>query len=269
MKIQNNILVFLLIIICSSCEEVVKVDLQESIPKLVVEASIIWEKGSSGNIQIIHLTNTSPYFNSEISPAQDALVEIRSSNGEIYKFTEEGPGVYINTNFSPILNEEYQLTILYDNQVYHATERMTPVVNIEEVDQTPNGGFGGNDIELKAYYMDPVETSNYYLFKFIFENLSIQIYNDEFTNGNNTFAYYSDEDLRVGDTVNFEIQGISKRFYEYLYILSSQAGENNGGPFQTQPTTVRGNIINETDPENFAFGYFRLSQSNKFDYTIR
>lgn len=261
----------MLIIIFSflSCEDVVEVDLQESEPRLVIEASIIWDKGTSGNDQVIYLTQTTPYFDSGISPAEDALIEILSSTGEIFKFTEENPGVYVNYNFLLELNKEYQLHILYNNEEYTATESMVPVVDFEEVTQNLNGGFSGKDIELKAYFNDPPIIPNYYLFRFLFEDLELQISNDEFTNGNRTFAYYSNEDLEIGDQVNFEIQGISKSYYEYLYILSSQAGENNGGPFQTQPTTVRGNIINETNLSNFAFGYFRLSQTSKIDYTIQ
>ncbi len=269
MKIVHNIVLIIFTIICYSCEEVVQVDLQESSPRLVVEASIIWEKSSNGNSQIIYLTETTPYFDSEISPAKDAIVEIVSNSGDSFKFIEEDSGIYVNTNFLPELNKEYQLTIRYNNEVYSATESMIPVVDLEEVEQTLNGGFSGDDIELKAYFTDPAEISNYYLFKFYLEDISVRINDDEFTNGNRTFAYFSDEDLKVGDIVNFEIQGISERFYEYLYILSSQAGENNGGPFQTQPTTVRGNIINETNPDNFAFGYFRLSQSDNLEYTIQ
>jgi len=268
MKAANKILILILLIICFSCEEVIQVDLQESEPRLVIEASILWEKGTNGNNQIIKLTTTTPYFDSAYSPAQEAIVEIISSTGESYSFIEENPGIYVNTNFLPELNNEYQLTILYNNEVYSATEFMIPVVNLEEVEQSLNGGFSGDEIELKAYYTDPPEIPNYYLFKFFLDDFSIQIYEDEFTNGNRTFAYFSDEDLEVGDMVSFEMQGISERFYEYLFILSSQAGENNGGPFQTQPTTVRGNIVNETNPDNFAFGYFRLSETNNLDYTI-
>lgn len=253
----------------SSCEEVVDIDLNESEPRLVVEASIIWKKDSIGNTQIINLTTTTPFFDSVSSPAENAMVEVSASSGEIFKFNEVYPGIYLTSDFLPELNKEYILTIQYDNEIYTATERMMPVVDIEEVEQTINGGFSGEDIELKAFYTDPVEINNFYLFKFFFEDVSIQIYDDEFTDGNRTFAYFSNEDLKIGDQVDFEIQGISERFYEYLFILSSQAGENNGGPFQTQPTTVRGNLINETNSGNFAFGYFRLSQSNQLNYTIQ
>jgi len=269
MKLLNNISVLIFLLLCFSCEEVIDIDLQKSNPRLVVEASIIWDKDGTGNLQIINLSTTTPYFNSEYSPARDARVTMTTSSGETFNFLEENPGVYVNSNFLPVLYQAYELTIIYEGENYIGRETMIPVVTLEEVEQTLNGGFSGDEIELKAYYTDPADIPNYYLFKFSFEDLSLQIYNDEFTNGNRTFAYFSDEDLAIGDTVNFEIQGISERFYEYMYILSSQAGESNGGPFQTQPTTVRGNIINESNPDNFAFGYFRLSQSDNLEYTIQ
>ncbi|TVZ25396.1 uncharacterized protein DUF4249 [Gillisia sp. Hel_I_86] len=268
MRALLNMGFFLMLLILSSCEEVVEVDLQESEPKLVVEASIIWEKESLGNNQYIILSSTTSFYNSENPPAEGANVIINSATEETYQFTEISPGIYENTNFKPELYKSYTLSINYKNEFYTASEKMIPVVDLENIEQTSNGGFNGNDIELKAYYSDPSEIKNYYLLKFFFENTSLQIYNDEFTNGNRTFAYFSDEDLKSGDQVNFEIQGVSERFYEYLYILSSQAGENNGGPFQTQPTTVRGNIVNTTTPENFAFGYFRLSQSDTLTYLV-
>jgi len=270
MKIAFRVFAFLLLMISFSCEDVVQIDLQESTPRLVVEASIIWKKGTNGNYQIIKLTTTKPYFETDYSPATGAIVEIKTPSGETFNFIEEYAGIYTNTNFVPNLNAEYQLTILFNEEIYTASESMIPVVNLEEVEQTFNGGFSGDEIELRAYFSDPAEIPNYYLFKFLLqEDITLQIYEDEFTNGNRTFAYFSDENLEVGDMVSFEIQGISERFYEYLYILSSQAGESNGGPFQTQPTIVRGNIINESNPDNFAFGYFRLSETNNLDYTIQ
>ncbi|WP_010227727.1 DUF4249 domain-containing protein [Gillisia marina] len=268
MRTLLNLFLSTILIFLFSCEEVVEVDLQESEPRLVVEASIIWEKETSGNNQIIILSTTASFFNSENPPAEGALVIVSSSIEEVYEFSEVAPGVYENNNFKPEIDETYTLSINYNNEIYTASEKMISVVDLENVEQSLNGGFGGDDIELKAYYSDPSEVENFYLFKFFFDDSSLQIYNDEFTNGNRTFAYFSDEDLKTGDQVNFQIQGISERFYEYLYILSSQAGENNGGPFQTQPTTVRGNIINTTNAENFAFGYFRLSQSDTLIYEV-
>ncbi|MFO7720845.1 MAG: DUF4249 family protein [Gillisia sp.] len=252
-----------------SCEEVVDVELEESEPRLVVEASILWKKETTGHFQIIKLTTTGPFFAESTPPAKGAQVSVKSKNGTLYVFEELEPGFYINDIFDPELNETYDLEIFYKDEVYTATESLIPVSSLEYVEQATGGGFGGEDIELRAYYFDPPDVENYYFFRFFSDDLSIQISSDEFTDGNLTFAYFSNDDLAPGAEVDFEIQGISKRFYEYMFILRSQAGTSGGGPFQTQPTTVRGNIINTTNPENFAFGYFRLSETDLLSYTIQ
>ncbi len=269
MKNLKITLLLLMILGIYSCEEVVDVKLEESEPRLVVEASILWKKETTGNFQIIRLTTTAPFFEDSTPPAEEAEVTVRSENGDLYIFEELEPGFYINDFFQPELNESYSLQIIYKDEIYIATESLIPVSSLEYVEQSTGGGFGGGDIELRAYYFDPPDVENYYFFRFLYEDLSIQISEDEFTDGNLTFAYFSNEDLVPGEEVAFEIQGISKRFYEYMFILRSQAGTNGGGPFQTQPTTVRGNIINTTNPDNFAFGYFRLSETDFLEYTIQ
>jgi hypothetical protein len=80
--------------------------------------------------------------------------------------------------------------------------------------------------------------------------------------------YFSDEDLKAGDMVNIRLYGISKRYYDYFRKLLAASGANNG-PFQTAPGSVRGNIINRTHFENFAYGYFRISEVDVKDYRIQ
>ncbi len=45
-----------------------------------------------------------------------------------------------------------------------------------------------------------------------------------------------------------------------MSVLVSIAGNNGGGPFQSPPATVRGNIINTTNSANYPLGYFSLSE---------
>ncbi|GAB2773347.1 DUF4249 domain-containing protein [Salinimicrobium soli] len=261
---------FLLILlgIVTSCEEVVEVDLETSAPRLVVEASLVWNPALEENVQYILLTTTAPFFDDEVPPALDANVSVFDQNGEEYVFTEIEDGIFQNSEIEPVPGMTYELVLSYEGEVYTASEKYVTAPQLEFVEQKNDGGFDGEEIELKAYYTDPAETEDYYLFKFYHDQLALQIYDDEFTNGNRTFAFYSDEDLESGDSVGFEIQGISEDFYEYMFILRSQAGTSNGGPFQTQPTIVRGNIVNTTNPDNFAFGYFRLSQADFFGYEL-
>jgi hypothetical protein len=56
--------------------------------------------------------------------------------------------------------------------------------------------------------------------------------------------------LKIGDKVTVSHYGISKEYYNYINILVSISG-NGGGPFQSPPATVRGNIINTTNADNY------------------
>ena len=68
------------------CEEVVQVDLEESEPKLVVDAALLLDKDNPTSIQTIRLTTTSPFFNDRVDPAQGAVVLVRESSGRDYVF---------------------------------------------------------------------------------------------------------------------------------------------------------------------------------------
>ena len=51
-----------------------------------------------------------------------------------------------------------------------------------------------------------------------------------------------------------------------MFILLQQNSEEGGGPFETQPAAVRGNCINQSNPERFPLGYFRLSEVDEIMY---
>lgn len=266
---------FLLMLLCISiytCEEPISLDLNTSEPKLVIEASINWIKGTPGNEQEIKLSLTAPYYDLETPPANNAIVTVFDSDNNQYNFIEDGStGVYKNNSFTPVLEEEYSLIINYDGEIYSATETLKSVVPIDYVEQKNDGGFSGDETELKAYYTDPANIENFYFFEFRNNFTAIptlEVYKDEFTDGNQIFGFYTEEDLTAGHEVTIRNYGISKAFYEYMFILLQQNSEEGGGPFETTPATVRGNCINETNSENFPLGYFRLSEVDEIIYIV-
>lgn len=263
---------FFLLPLFSSCEDVIDLDLKTAEPKLVIDASLNWFKGSQGNSQIIKLTLTAPFFDSNIPPATGATVTVTDSNNNIFDFVEQGvTGLYYTNNFIPVINETYDLTINYNNEIYKATETLIPTVPIEFVEQKNDGGFSSDEIEIKAYYTDPEGERNYYLFEFINNStkaISLEVYDDEFTDGNQIFAFFSSKNLNPSDELFIRNAGISKRAYEYLNILLQQNDDESGDPFETQPSSVRGNCINESNKENFPFGYFRVAEVSTFQYTV-
>jgi hypothetical protein len=52
-----------LVLFFASCEDVVTLDLETGETRLVVDAEIIWQKGTNGNEQTIKISKTAPYYN--------------------------------------------------------------------------------------------------------------------------------------------------------------------------------------------------------------
>jgi len=270
---MKKILFFIVLFGLASCEDVIDVDLPQAEPKLIIDASINWLKGTSGNSQAIKLSLSAPYFDAAVPPAIGAQVKITNSQNDEFVFTEDGStGIYINNGFIPIIDETYQLTIIYKDETFTGVETLKSVSPITRVEQEKTGGFLGEDYEIKAFTEDPIDEDNYYLIEFandIPTLPTLEVFKDEFVNGNEVFAYFSDEDLEVGDEIKIRSYGTSEHFYEFMFILLQQTSDDGGGPFETQPATVRGNCINTSNKENFPLGYFRLSEVDEFVYKIQ
>lgn len=267
---------FLYIILLSlsftACEDVIDLELDSAAPRLVIDASLNWYKGTDGKNQIIKLSLSAPFYNDEVPPANNAVVTVTDTNNNTFNFIEnEDTGIYSNNSFIPEIDGVYTLTINYNNEIYTGTEQLMAVSTIDRVEQKNDGGFSGDEIEIKAYYTDPEGLGNYYLFeidRLADNDTSLEVYDDEFTDGNEIFAFYSDEDLETGHELVIYGSGISERFYEYMVILLQQTDDEGGDPFETQPATVRGNCVNQTNPSNYPFGYFRASEVSIFNYTV-
>jgi hypothetical protein len=273
MKKITLLIVFLMSIFFTSCEEVVDVDLDTAPPKLVIEAAINWQKSTTGRQQVIKLTTTTGYFENVIPAVSGATVYIRNSASEQFNFIEvPKTGRYVCTNFKPVLNQNYTLTVVNKGEIYSADETFTSVAPITRVEQNNEGGFTGKDIEIKAFYNDPGNVDNFYLYKYVYSNKIKSNYyvdDDKFYQGNEFFSLSDDDELKSGDEIEITHIGISKQYYNYMNILVSIAGNNVGGPFQSPPATVKGNIINTTKKENYPLGYFSLSEIDLRKYTIK
>ena len=272
MKKLSIYFILFLSIITVSCEEVVDVDLNKSAPKLVIEASIKWEKGTTGNEQTIRLTTTGDYFNNTVPVANGAIVNITDSNNIVYRFIEDGAtGNYKCSTFIPVLNEVYTLYVNYNGQTYTSTDKLYPVPPITTIEQDLNG-ISGDEIELKFNFQDNGAEENFYMeeYKVPFRPFPLLgVFDDRFTNGNEMFSLIIDEDLAAGQNINFTLHGISERYHNYMNILIGISGGLSNGPFSTPPATVKGNIINQTNVSDYPLGYFRLSEVDMKNYVVQ
>jgi hypothetical protein len=186
-----------------------------------------------------------------------------------FSFNHQGNGIYT----SPITLENdvnYTLEILYKGESYSATEQLVPVGNLEFVEQNNTGGFSGDEIELKAFFNDPQGLGDYYFFEGVSQRGAVlDTFFDRFFDGNLIFGFYRVKDLAAGDVVTLNLYGVNAQFYDFMFVLLQQGSDQGGGPFETQPATVRGNIINETNTDNFPLGYFRVSEVSTLVYTVQ
>lgn len=273
---MKNILKYLIVSSCFfllSCTKVVEVDVETAEPKLVIDASIDWEKGTTGNEQKIKLSTTTGYYSTVFPTVSGADIVITNSANTVFSFIENlGTGEYICSNFHPVIGEIYTLKVVLNGEIYTATETSIGVPNIENnIAQNNAGGFGGDEVEITYYYQDNGNEENHYLHRILSPVSTFPAYkaeDDKNSQGNLLQEYFSDKELKAGDMINIRLYGISKRYYDYFRKLLAASGTDTG-PFQTTPGSVRGNIINQSHFANFAYGYFRLSEVDVKDYTIK
>lgn len=273
MKIYKISLLILFTILLSSCEDVINVNLNTAAPRLVINASIQWKKGTLGNEQKVKLTTTTGYYDTLIPTVSGAVVFITNSDNVSFSFIETpNTGEYICSNFIPEIDKTYILTVEVNGQIYNATETLKSVSPLTTITQNDEGGFTGTDIEIKSFFNDPGDADNYYMFKFKSSHAAIpsyDVFEDKFIQGNESFGLYINEDIKTGDNLDITVYGISKRYFDYMRKIITVAGSNSGGPFSTPPATVRGNIVNSTNSNNYALGYFNVSETDFRNYVIQ
>lgn len=269
MKILYRLPIIFLLVFFYSCEEVVEIDLETATPRLVINAPLEWKANSDGRYQIINLSTTAGFYQSEPPKVSGAMVQVKDSLGNIFLFEEgEVVGRYECFNFEPQIFGEYELEIIYNNETYVGTETLYPVPGFDKTEQLLTAI--GDLLEIRAYFTDPENEQNFYLIE---ENSSATIvpgylvYNDNFFNGKQIYTSVYDETLVAQDVVTFKLFGISSRHHDYLFKLTLSI-ESDLGPFQTVPGLLLGNVKNITNKKNFPFGYFSLSQTSTIEHIV-
>ena len=270
---------FLLLAI-ASCTDFIEVDVPEGPTRLTIEASLDWERGTTGNSQTILLSTSTPYFaEQKIAPVLGASVRVTNEDsGTEFVFEDQNNGQYTTTNFIPVIGNTYSLEVVYNDERYTATETLVPVSNIIDVYQSTEDGEDKDALEVNVTFQDPPDVENYYFLRFKSDaDLFPELYyiKDEFIDGNEFTIYYEktgdeDDDIKEfqpGETVDIAFYGISKQYHDYLRLLVDQY-ENSGNPFSPAPVPLVGNCVNTDNPENIAYGYFRVTEAIKTRYTI-
>ncbi len=259
----------LFIFIFLGCEKVIDLETDFNDTRLVVDANISKHRDSLNAKASVKLSETVPYFSDEESIINDAIVSIEINQKTHELYYDNPAKLYLaDINFIEN-NSDFVLLIEHKKNNYTSSSKLIKTPKIESVVFGDRKSLNKDEVELKVTFTDPPEEGNYYLWKFgpkksgKFDYLPAL---DKYINGNKfTFSFFIDktEYLQDSDYINIEINGITEDYFNYLNILTSQAGAQNGRPFSTSSSVIKGNVVNNTNLENFPLGYFRVYE---FDY---
>ena len=252
----------------TSCEREINLDLKNTFPKLVVEGNILLGLDTLIQQQEIELSRSADYTGPDMpQPVTNATVRV-TEGSNTYEFVHVGNGLY-TSDFIALPNKEYKLVIDYDGDRYEAVETMRngPVIDSLAVvfQEGAFGDAGGDFVALNT--VDPSDQVNYYMWRLLINNAFLMnatpgnryrsIQKDEFFNGQPLINYVPSDEFPVlpGDLVEMQQYSISEQMYNYYYaIFNLTAASSVTG--DVPPGRVLGNVVNKTDSEKSALGYF-------------
>lgn len=260
---KKSVFLAFLILLTTSCEDVITVELPDTEPQLVIDALLGFNNDNGDPITVgqVKLTLSTSFFEEFIPPAENATVTIVDGfTGIRHDLSESEPGVF-TTGFPRLeFGRDYTLEVMYNGELYTATEQLVASTKIDNLEQGDGFLFDEEDeTEVKVTFTDIPGERNQYLFSFGFNNFLV-IDDEFFQDEELTFSYFY-EDIDPGRLIAVTLFGVDDQFASYAELALAQSGEDGGGTsFSVPAATVRGNIINETNPDNFPFGYFAISQ---------
>ena len=253
----------------SACQDVIDVDVPRESPRLTLDA-VIRIGDTTGTMTVsVRATLSSSFFESVQAAPLDALSITNETTGStlvLERSDTEGDLYSAEWDTAQLLEGSLRLDASYNGQAYTARTRYVPSVPIDLLVQGEGDLFTGEETEIVLAYTDTADRVDFYLFDFGFREYLVS--EDTFYDGSTfEFSYFYDAEIDPGTELNVQLLGVDKAFHDYMAQLIVQSGGEQG-PFQTPAATVRGNIVNTTNAENFALGYFAVCQTFQESLTI-
>ena len=256
------------------CEDVIDIEVPSSESKLIIDAifEVYHNQTPVSANTVVKLRKSTDYFDEEIPVITNtATVLLKDLTNDIDIIFEDNnsDGNFLPVNpFIPIENVDYELNVFYNEDLYQSQSKLITTTGFSEVYQGNSTLFTGEEIEVNVSFIDDINTENNYLFNFSYDLfLPIQ---DRFFNGStyNFSFFYQEDEVEIPSTVLIKMSGVTKEYLTYFNVLISQSGEQAGGPFETIPSSLLGNIVNITNNGNFPLGYFHISETDTYNLSL-
>ncbi len=256
MKYLQYILLSVLgIFFFTSCEDVIVLDLDNSEPRVVVEAVVDMNTQSIA----IDLTLTNDFYdNADPVKITDAIINLSNESGEQTEIPVNADGSYSLSPINIVEGENYTLEVNANGETFTAISQApfsVDLIGIDTILNEPFFGSGSPFYQSLFRWQDQEGTENYYRLKaFINDTLSgpLAFYNDNGLDGQ-LFLRPLMAAVFPGDSVEFQLISIDKNTHDYFLQVATVQEQGFGG---TTPFNPRGNFDND------ALGYFGIKTTN-------
>lgn len=254
--------ILLVIVLLSSCQKVIELDLNSTDPVLVMEANIYDLQGPY-TVELHKTVNFSD--DNSFPPCTNAAVTIHDNEGNSELLTETFPGIYKTASLQGTAGRTYTISVTADGKNYQGVSNLPAAVAIDTLIITTSTGFGGSpgggggmggsdsSKSISVHFTDPTGITNYYRLVEIVNGTPVNTFSitsDLYQDGysiKETVREGSDIKLKTGDIVTIQLQSIDKNVYEYFRTFNETSG---GGFTSSSPANPTSNI------SNGALGYF-------------
>lgn len=249
----------------SSCEEVVNLDINQSIPQVVIEGLLT----NKDTVQYVKVSRSIQFYESGANPVTNAIVKVNSEGNE-YTYSHnpnqvaELDGYYFSdTPYAGQIDKAYTLTVDVNGIEYIATDTMKYVTQIDSMKVSPainpseEDKKEGRVYQVLLYASEPQETEDFYLFHFyrndslITSTSEIYAFSDVIL-GDKLDGLPSPVLFKQGELAGVTIYSLTKEQYIYYTDLSNILN-SDGGMFSPPPANPRNNF------NNTALGLWQVS----------
>jgi hypothetical protein len=245
MKSINFLLAIFAVVLMTSCEKVIDVDLKGSGKKYVIEGVLTDQEGG-GQVRITRTSNMDE--NNRFEGISGAQVSVTDGKGITTIFNEGSAGIY-RSNLRGVPGEAYSLQVNINGAVFTAISHMPSTVFLDSLYISEMDMMGTRDKLANAVFKDPEGGGNAYRFvQFINGKKSRHFFvqNDDLSDGRKiTVSLFNhDSPIQKGDTVTVEMQGIDPAVYTYWFSLFKGAtGENENATPANPVTNISGGAL--------------------------
>lgn len=281
---KNRTLFTLIIILFSSCETVVQVDLIDRSNNLVVESYLEFSDETNSGMARVLLSLSSPFYD-EINPTyvSNATVTINDT----YTLIEhpDSLGYYVSESPIPYLGEEeFSLDIIADIEGkeghWNAKDNFTtvpPIDSIYSIYLKASPPFSEEGYYCKIIVKDKAFEQNFYHLNVnVNDSLSFSlnggtkrssILRDDLFDGKEIDIEVNNDPLKVGNTLNVVLSSISEEVYLYYFNLYTLLTETSGIG-AAPPFPLTSNLVSLNDNFDNALGSFQVRSTTTREIII-